>query len=622
MLGKELNGRYRVRRRLGSGGMAVVFEARDLLLERDVALKILRTNLSSDADIVLRFKREARAVARLIHPHIVNIYDIGRDGELHFLVMEMITGGNLKEKIMKEGALDPLLAIGFMEQLCQALVAAHEKQIIHCDIKPHNLLLDQEERIKVTDFGIARALTPSTLTYTEGVVGSAHYLSPEQAQGEEVTARSDLYSAGVVFYEMVTGEVPFSGESPISVAIKHIDADPPPPSLKKDLPEAVEAIILRALKKEPYQRYPFAADMLQDLVAAKAKVLAQRKEEGGSTRVFSVHEKKQMKEKEKEVSGEKERPNPLRILRVLLITAILSSLVLVGSYIALRTFMQVPEVEVPSLLGLEKEEAQEYMEELGLLLKIGELLTSQEYHEGVVVAQYPKEGSVVKRNRTVIVDVSQGILMEEVPDFTGLTLREVQILFHGLELEFGEIQYQYHAEIPEGEVLSQDPLPGEELSGKMKLHLVLSQGELPLVVSVPNLQALSQSEAIQRLEEEGLREGNLIQRESLSLPAGRVMGQRPSSGEEISRGSPVDLIVSSGIKNPQGAPVKEHTLRFTPPISQKTEVTIIVVDNNGERLAYRQFHHEGDAIEEQIIGVGETTVRIYLDAHLFREEQL
>lgn len=620
MFGKELNGRYQVGKRLGSGGMAVVFEARDLLLERDVAVKILRTNLSSDKEIVLRFKREARAVARLIHPHIVNIYDIGRDGELHFLVMERITGGNLKEKIQKEGPLDPLVAIDFMEQLCQALVAAHEKQIIHCDIKPHNLLLDEEERIRVTDFGIARALTPTTLTYTEGVVGSAHYLSPEQAQGEEVTTRSDLYSAGVVFYEMVTGEVPFSGESPISVAIKHIEADPPPPSLKKDLPEAVEAIILRALKKEPHRRYPLASNMLQDLVKARSQIKEQKREEGDTTRIFTREEKIIPKKDKIGAKGGLIQPGRIQILRLALVIFVLSSLAFAGIYVAFRTFMQVPEVQVPSLLGLEKEEAREYLEEEGLTLKMGEEVFNPDYAAGMVVAQYPTAGSVVKRNRSVVVDVSQGTQVEELPDFLGLTLREAEILLSRFNLTLGEVTYQYDEEVPQGKIIQQDPPFGEEITNEMTVYLVLSQGELPLIVSVPDLQGLPQSEALELLTEQGLREGEVTQRESLSLGAGKVMGQRPSPGEDISRGSPVNLILSSGIKNPHGAPIKEHVVHFTVPAPERTEVTIIVVDDNGERLAYREFHEPGEVVQQTVIGVGDTTVLTYLDAHLFQED--
>lgn len=645
MWGKELNGRYRVQRRLGSGGMAVVFEARDLLLERDVALKILRTQLANDEDIVRRFKREARAVACLTHPHIVNIFDIGREGPLHYLVMEMIKGGNLKERIAQAGPLDPLLAINYMEQLCRALVAAHHHKIIHCDIKPHNLLLDEEDRIRVTDFGIARAITPGTLTFTEGVVGSAHYLSPEQARGNEVTVRSDIYSAGVVFYELVTGSLPFYGESPISIAIKHIDERPPRPSTFKSIPQAIEKIIMRALEKDPEARYPRAADMLQDLVEAKSIVDV---DIGGAemvdvsgTKIFNPGEKNVLKKKERRIkrkrdnpkkekkkkeerSGQKEeRKEGLpRILRLLIIFSVISFLLIIGIYLSVRRFMQVPEVEVPSLIGLEEEEAQEVLRDLGLSVDLGERIFHVDFEKGLVVDQYPGEGSIVKANRSILVHLSLGALIEEVPDFSGLTLREAMVIMEELSLETGEVIYEHHDEIPEGLILFQDPPPGQEIHDELAMVFVLSQGELPLFVEIPDLIGLSEEEAALHLDEKGLLKGDITKRESLNYLEGVVIGQRPLSGEEVSRGTSVNLIVSSGVKNIDSDPILEHTVEFQIPTTKRTEITIIVLDNNGERLSYRNFHEPGEEFRHHVIGVGDTIIRIYFDDALYREETL
>ncbi|GAA5346148.1 hypothetical protein PLACP1_23090 [Planifilum fimeticola] len=266
MEGRKLGGRYEILYRVGGGGMAVVYKAKDLLLNRYVAIKVLNELLSNDSEFIRRFSREAQAAASLSHPNVVNVYDVGREGHIHYIVMEYVEGPTLKEYIQENGPLPPEDAVHIAVQICDALAHAHDNQIVHRDIKPHNILLGYNGRVKVTDFGIARAATSSTITQTGSVMGSVHYFSPEQARGGVIGEKSDLYSLGIVIYEMVTGELPFDGDSAIGIALKHLQEQAvEPKELRPDLPDSVNRAILKALEKDPDKRFASARAMMQEL---------------------------------------------------------------------------------------------------------------------------------------------------------------------------------------------------------------------------------------------------------------------------------------------------------------------------------------------------------------------
>ena len=266
MEGRKLGGRYEILYRVGGGGMAVVYKAKDLLLNRYVAIKVMNESLSNDTEFIRRFSREAQAAASLSHPNVVNVYDVGREGHIHYIVMEYVEGPTLKEYIQESGPLPPEEAVYIATQICDALAHAHDNQIVHRDIKPHNILLGYNGRVKVTDFGIARAATSSTITQTGSVMGSVHYFSPEQARGGVIGEKSDLYSLGIVMYEMVTGELPFDGDSAIGIALKHLQEQAVEPrQLRPDLPDDVNRVILKALEKDPNKRFASARAMMQEL---------------------------------------------------------------------------------------------------------------------------------------------------------------------------------------------------------------------------------------------------------------------------------------------------------------------------------------------------------------------
>jgi len=285
MIGKVLNERYKIIKKLGKGGMAVVYEAEDLILDRKVAIKMLRSEHVSDKSFIKKFHHEAKAVARLSHSNIVSIFDIGQDGDLHYLVMEDIEGENLKDIINRRGKLSSAEALDITNQILSALRVAHKNDIIHCDIKPHNILITLDKKVKVTDFGIAKAVSATT-TMTDTIMGSAHYFSPEQAKGGEIKAHSDLYSVGVVLYEMVTGEVPFKADSPISVALKHINEKPKRPiEINSKITNQMENLIMKALSKDPDNRFNNAEEMNESVLSILQKLKS--KDDKDSTIVLS-----------------------------------------------------------------------------------------------------------------------------------------------------------------------------------------------------------------------------------------------------------------------------------------------------------------------------------------------
>lgn len=269
LIGKRINGRYQILETIGGGGMANVYKAHDVILNRTVAVKVLRPQFSDDEEFIRRFRREAQAATSLSHPSVVNIYDVGEEGDLYFIVMEYVEGLTLKQLIQKRGILPVEETVAIMLQITSAIAHAHANHIVHRDIKPHNILISPNGEAKVTDFGIARAMTSATITHTNSVMGSVHYLSPEQARGGMVNEKSDIYSLGIVLYEMATGVVPFSGDTAVSIAIKHLQSNlPSPKSMNPSLPQSIENIILKATAKDPFHRFQRASDMEDDLQTA------------------------------------------------------------------------------------------------------------------------------------------------------------------------------------------------------------------------------------------------------------------------------------------------------------------------------------------------------------------
>lgn len=530
--GTVLKDRYRILEKIGSGGMADVYLAEDVLLNRKVAVKVMHENLASDEIFVRRFKREAQAAARLNHPNIVSVYDWGSEDSTYFIVMEYITGKTLKALIKEKGLLPVDFGLEVATQIASALSFAHRHEVIHRDIKPHNIIITEDGLVKVTDFGIARAKS-SSVTDTGTIMGSVHYLSPEQAQGLPATELSDIYSFGVLMYEMFTGSLPFEGDSAVSIAMKHASEEVvKPSSLNPLIPEGLEAVILKAMAKDPFDRYQSAQELLEDL---------KRLKEGRPVKAETAANEKTIVISKKDV----EKPNRKRQATG---TATIILLVLLGVAIASGAYFYFSQmmgkfVEVPKLVDLNVKEAEKLLEEKGLKLKIEKREYSSTYEKDKIIRQDPPPGTRIEKGKEVRVVVSLGERQVEVPDLIGKSELEAGQILGELGLRIGEVSYEYSDKIPEDMIMKQVPSPGTRVSRGTAVDIVISRGVE--VVIVPDVTGLSLDRAKELIKKAGLQ-FEVIEEESETYEKGKVIRQSPSAGDSIKKGEKVLLVVSSG----------------------------------------------------------------------------
>ncbi|MBM7623313.1 Stk1 family PASTA domain-containing Ser/Thr kinase [Sporohalobacter salinus] len=668
MIGKCLNNRYQIEDEIGAGGMSLVYEATDKLLNRKVAVKVLRPQFATDKEFIERFKREAQAVANFTHPNIVNIFDIGEDNGTHYIVMENVQGETLKDRIEKQGNLSPVSALEITKQVCNALVTAHRKQIVHCDIKPGNILIASGGTVKLTDFGIARAVTSSsTLKQTDTVIGSAAYFSPEQARGDRLDNRTDIYSLGIVLYEMLTGEVPFTGDTPVSVALKHIKEDPKPPTeFDHTIPGEVENIILKAVNKEPKKRYTNVKEMLIDLketledlektekdsldesesdIDKDDKTIVMSKNDYPTKRISDYKKTKQISNfkdnesiKEESVTRTKNEEieevgytqpqkssfwNRNRSLMIWFLVLALITGGLVFSYYQVTNYLEVPVVEVPNLVDKDLKTARQILEKKGLHLKVYNRNYNNNVPEDHIISHHPESGKKVKKNRKISVVVSKGAKLTKIPDVIGERLREAKILIEEADLEVGEVNYVFSDRIKKGLIIDQSPSSKKEVKVDTKVDLIISKGKEAEAIEAPKLVGLSEKNAKSKLRNLNLIIGKVKYKKSLNYFEGKVMKQEPKPGSEIVPGSPVNLVISKGIRNPYNSEVHEFKIRVNINPGEKDQrVKIIVRDDNGRRIIYNQIHHPGDLVDKRIISVGSTVVKVYINDKLVREQRL
>ena len=436
LIGKIIGNRYEILEEVGLGGMATVYKAKDHVLNRLVAVKVLKDEFTTDADFVKRFNTEAQSAASLSHPNIVSIYDVGHEEEnnLYYIVMELIQGKTLKEIINSEGTLSWKWAVNIAMQIASALELAHKKGIVHRDIKPHNIIITEDGIAKVTDFGIAKAVSNSTITAFGTTIGSVHYFSPEQAKGGFTDAKSDLYSLGVVMYEMLTGKVPFDADTPVSVALKHMQEEPKEPAeINPEIPSAVNQIVVKAMQKEPSARYQNATEMLHDLSTALKDpdgdfVIIENKD-GGYTRVMQAVTDDQINEGKKEEVQTKtnfftEHPKA-KIAIIILGLVLLFVIVFLITKIAIDGGI-TKKVDMPDFVGKTLEEAQTMADDLDLELNVEEVASS-EVEEGKIVSQDPEyKEEKIDAGSTITVRVSKGPETAELPKLEGLTIEEAR----------------------------------------------------------------------------------------------------------------------------------------------------------------------------------------------------
>ncbi|MGH2759543.1 MAG: Stk1 family PASTA domain-containing Ser/Thr kinase [Actinomycetota bacterium] len=537
-----LAGRYEVVRRVGVGGMADVYLADDTKMGRQVALKILHPQYAGDDSFIERFRREALAAARLQHPNIVQIYDSGQQGDFNFIVMEYVEGRSLKDYLADEGPLEVAEASRIAREVLTALAYAHRTGLVHRDIKPGNILLSEDGKVQVTDFGIARAEAGSTMTQTGTILGTAYYLSPEQAQGLQLDGRSDIYSLGVVFYEMLTGRRPFEGESPVSIAYKHVREMPRPPSTHRgDLPRSLEAIVMTAMAKRPEDRYSSAALMRRDLEA-----FASGREVTATLRVAAVEDSTQVLRAVGRMDRQAaRRPGWLVALALALLVGGLA--LLTWSIVTLSSTV-LGRVDVPKVVEREPDAANRILRSQGLEPSFQRGEFSAQIAEGLITRQEPPTGRRVARGSQVKYWVSLGRTIVEVPRLVGMKIEDAARALDREGLRLGQRTGVFSTEEP-GTVLSQDPGPGREARAEDRVDVTVSQGEERAIV--PNVIGRDEADASAILANAGFRV-NRIRESHPSVARGVVFDQDPPPTQEdgtpteAPAGSVVDIFVSEG----------------------------------------------------------------------------
>ncbi|WP_219837724.1 Stk1 family PASTA domain-containing Ser/Thr kinase [Paenibacillus sp. R14(2021)] len=640
MIGHELSGRYEIITRIGGGGMALVYKAHDVLLNRKVAVKVLRQQFVHDEEFIRRFRREAQSAAALSHPNVVSIYDVGQEDDTHYIVMEYIEGNNLNEIIKERAPLQAEEAIRVAIQICDALEHAHHNQIIHRDIKPHNILIGKNGRVKVTDFGIARAVTSSTITQTGSMVGSVHYFSPEHAKGSATGEKSDLYSLGIVLYQMVTGKLPFLGESPISIALKHLQEHfAEPKELNPYIPQSVENVILKAMRKNQNERYASASEMLLDLeTCLQPERLKEPKIEFSNpdldetrvmpairgsiadtlagTVVSSKPEKLQTAgadEKDKEPDdrwdSSKLEESPGKRKWVKPVVTVASTLVIIalvywGAMTVLGWF-DIEEVDVPYVVNMTETEARTTLVQAGLKVEEPTMYTDKEGIPKDTVYEQSKANQRVKVGSFIKLYVSTGPKLSQAADYTGKSYEDTVSALVALGVDEDNIDKTpaFSDEAP-GTILDQTPKAGEDYDPKKaKFNFTVSQGKETF--PMPSLIDKSEAEAVALLQSKGLviNETDIV-REASYKEKGTVIAQYPyEPNAEVTKGAAITLTVSSGL--PEDALEYTFNIVISPAKAGKSsEIRIVYSDARGQNI---------EAVKRKIKDTQTFPVKVVLD---------
>ncbi|MBV9194758.1 MAG: Stk1 family PASTA domain-containing Ser/Thr kinase [Solirubrobacterales bacterium] len=567
--GTIIEGRYRVLYRLGSGGMADVYLAEDQQLGRKVAVKLLHRRFAEDPGFVERFRREAQAAAGLQHPNVVGVYDRGSFDDTYFIVMEYLAGRSLKQLIREEAPLDPVRAIDLTVQVLQAARFAHRRGVIHRDLKPHNVIVDDNGHAKVTDFGIARA-GASDMTETGSIMGTAQYLSPEQAQGLAVSARSDLYSVGVVLYELLTGRVPFDAESAVTIALKHVSQTPLAPSrLNPNVPPELEQVVMWALNKNPEDRPEDADEFISALAQVKASIVAGRRGErtssiaavavGGRPMAAMVPAALAPVEvpAEEPINGAPvsvpagEAPPPHDAPRRRRPwAALLIVLLLAGAGVAAYLLTRPVKVLVPTVINEPLATASAQLQNAGL--NVSTVTYPNAHRAGTVIRQSPEGGAKLSEGSTVTLTVSSGPGNATVPSVEGLTVAQARQVITRANLDTGRVTHQSSEQIPEGQVIGTDPAAGQTPPVGTSVTLIVSSGK-PLI-PVPDVTGESAAAAKADLQTDGFAVGGVTTQVSSSATAGDVLSQSPAGGTQATSGTTVDLVVAKAPPPPPPPP--------------------------------------------------------------------
>lgn len=596
-LGTMLSGRYEVLKRVGSGGMADVYMAKDHKLNRNVAVKVLKSEYVEDEKFLKKFETEAQAVARLSHPNIVNIYDVGMEDGINYIVMELAEGITLKEYIRKKGYLSPKETVEISTQIASAISHAHKNHIIHRDIKPQNILVSDTGIIKVTDFGIAKATSSNTVTSTATAMGSVHYISPEQAKGRFCDEKSDIYSLGITMYEMVTGHVPFDHENGVTIALMHLQNEITPPSQIRDgIPDSLEKIILKCTMKKPEERYQTADDLIADLrlvfedtsggyvgvvpaiddsptIMIDQNELTQRintpKKDQKIQQEEPLKDEEQnayLDEDDEEESGMNSKIEKL----VIVLAAVVGAIILISIIVfvvkssgvfksgksttttSIGTTAESNDTEskkytVDNYIGMSLSAAREKIDGK-FKIKVEEEY-SADYAKGLVIRQDPESDTELEEGKTLTLVVSKGTRTEDkvsVPEVVGKRESSAKSELEAAGLKVS-VKTKYSTDVAKGKVISQSPRSGNQVTKNSTVVITVSQGEKPeTMVRVPNLRYFTESGARSELKNSNLVLGSVLTEYSDSVEKGLVIRQTVSSGSKVKEGTAVGIYVSLG----------------------------------------------------------------------------
>lgn len=562
-----LSGRYELLEKIGDGGMAVVYKAKDKLLNRFIAVKILRPEFTKDAAFVENFKRESQAAAGLSHPNVVGVYDVGREGNINYIVMELIEGKTLNEIIKEEAPMDYRKVIDITKQVASALKVAHKNKIIHRDVKPHNIMVTNDGVVKLADFGIAKAVNDATLSTGSKIIGSVHYFSPEQARGNYVDERSDIYSLGIVMYEMLTGTVPFDGDNPVTVALKHINEEVRPPSeIVSGIPPALERCVLKTTSKYQTNRYSSAEELIEELdniefvtkvvgnsiFNQSAKVVDEDEYEDSEYDDEDTGKRKSRKAK-KGKKGKKPLSPAQKKKRKIIIGAAAAVLLLVIGLGLVASGAFSSTKQVPDLSDKTVAEAKKVAEKEGFKLKEGAEVYSADIAEGRICQQDPKGGTEAKKGSTITVNVSKGSKEGMVPNVIGKDIDDLEKFLKDYGYSVGTVK-EITDTAPYGVILEQTPSAGSSLDKDSKIDVVISDGKGKEKGVVPSITGLTLSEAKKAIRAAGFTIGGIKYEESNAYGKGYVMWQQYAANTQLDKGTSIDIEVSKGAPAPTPTP--------------------------------------------------------------------
>ena len=635
--GKIIGNRYEVLEKIGIGGMATVYKAKDNILKRNVAVKVLRDEFTTDEEFIKRFNTEAQAAASLTHPNIVSIYDVGHEDNLYFIVMELIQGKTLKQIITEDGVLPWKWSINIAIQIASALEIAHKNNIVHRDIKPHNIIITEDGVAKVTDFGIAKAVSNSTITAFGTTIGSVHYFSPEHARGGYTDAKSDIYSLGVVMYEMMTGRVPFDADTPVSIALKHMQEKPVEPiKLNPSIPYAVNKIIMKAMQKEVALRYSSATEMLKDLNAAlknpdgNTVMPDQNIENSYTQRIPTIQGGEKMNQKEKKVNAFfKKHKKAIMIAIIVLIVILIPVIGFYGTQ-AILNVGRAKDVKLPNLVGKTIEEAEQELNKSKLKIEKKEEFNS-EIEVGKIISQNPPfiENYTVKENSTVEVVVSKGTEMTKVPKIIGMEYEEAEEEIKKYNLQAEKID-KVSKTVEKGIVIEQEPAENTEIKAGEKVKIYVSCGNGLKQIVTQYVIGKTEKDAKELLTKDGL-EVEVVNEEDTTKENGIVLKQSIEAGKTVDEGTKIIITVNK-IAEIKTGKIDINLKAITGgikldadgnEIDPEATVTVKVTSAGKEETVYNEKHRKDTStIMFDVKGVGTITIKVFVDDILKRQTQM